>query len=178
MADAYPSSPLTRATRSSRATGRSHKQIASRSSAAAATPTANRHRFAVQLCALRSLGRFVDDFAAAPVRIVNHVGRQLGLAPSLFITPPDRPATMTEHAQRIREYLGYQPFDDDAHARLKQLLKERAADGCVPASLLALAVSTLRAWKVEIPARSTLERLTSSAGARGEQAAWRRSTSA
>ena len=29
----------------------------------------NRHRFAVQLCALRTLGRFVDDVAVVPVRI-------------------------------------------------------------------------------------------------------------
>ena len=63
---------------------------------------ANRHRFAIQLCALRTLGRFVDD---VPVRIANHVGRQLGLPPSLFAAPPDRAATDTGHAQRIRAYL-------------------------------------------------------------------------
>lgn len=131
----------------------------------------NRHRFAVQLCALRALGRFVDDFAAAPVRIVNHVGRQLGLAPSLFIEPPDRRATTADHAQRIREYLGHEPFDD---ARLKGWLADRATEGVPSASLLALAVSTLRAWKMEIPGRSTLERLTGSAGARGDEAAWQR----
>jgi hypothetical protein len=51
---------------------------------------ANRHCFAIQLCALR--GRFAAD---VPVRIANHVGRQLGLPPSLFAAPPDRAATDT-----------------------------------------------------------------------------------
>jgi hypothetical protein len=122
---------------------------------------ANRHRFALQLCALRSLGRFVDDFANTPLRIVNHVGRQLGLAPSLFIAPSERPATMTEYTQRIREYLGYQPFHDNAEARLKKVLSDHADDGKPSELLLALAVSSLRSSKVEIPARTTLNRLTS-----------------
>lgn len=42
---------------------------------------ANRHRFAFQLCALRALGRFVDDVSQVPVRITNHLGHQLGLPP-------------------------------------------------------------------------------------------------
>lgn len=70
----------------------------------------HRHRFAVQLCALRALGRFIDDFADVPVRIANHIGRQLGLPPSLFMAEPNRPATATEQARRIREYLGHVPI--------------------------------------------------------------------
>ena len=55
----------------------------------------------MQLCALRTLGRFVDDFAKVPVRIANHISRQLGLPPSLFIAEPERPATAS-HAARAR----------------------------------------------------------------------------
>ena len=104
----------------------------------------NRHRFAVQLCALRSTGRFVGDFSTVPVRIANHVGRQLGLPPSLFMEAPDRPATATEHAQRIREYLGYQPFDDRAQERLRRWLGDHTAEGILAVPLLALAADTLR----------------------------------
>jgi len=46
----------------------------------------HRQRFALQLCALRNLGYFIDDFAGVPVRIVNHLGRQLGMGPSLFVS--------------------------------------------------------------------------------------------
>jgi hypothetical protein len=57
-----------------------------------------RHSFAIQLCTLRAYGRFLgQDYAAVPVRILNHVGRQLGLPPVLFATPPARKQTDTEH---------------------------------------------------------------------------------
>lgn len=71
--------------------------------------SAHRHRFALQLCALRTLGTLIDDVSKLPVRITNHVGRQLGLPPLLFLEDHDRPATATEQAQRIREHLGYRP---------------------------------------------------------------------
>ena len=134
----------------------------------------NRHRFAVQLCALRTIGRFVGDFATVPVRIANHVGRQLGLPPSLFMEAPDRPATATEHAQRIREYLDYEPFDDRAQERLRGWLGDRTAEGILAAPLFALAAGALRSWRVELPARSTLERLVGNCAARGEEATWQR----
>jgi len=134
----------------------------------------NRHRFAVQLCALRASGRFVDDFATMPVRIANHVGHQLGLPPTLFMEPPDRYATAAEHSHRIREYLDYRPFDDEAQERLRQWLSERAADGVLSSTLVALAIPTLRAWKVELPARSTLERMAGALAVRGEEAMWTR----
>ena len=69
-----------------------------------------RHSFALQLCTLRRYGCFLgNEFSKVPVRIVNHVGRQLGLPPMLFAAPPSRPATDVEHERRIREHLGYQP---------------------------------------------------------------------
>lgn len=73
-----------------------------------------RHRSAIQLCVLRTMGRFVDDFSAFPVEIGNYVGRQLSITPALLIESPDSPATFTEQEQRIRAYLGYQPFDGGA----------------------------------------------------------------
>ena len=133
-----------------------------------------RHRFAIQLCALRSRGCFVDQFTTVPVRIANHVGRQLGLPPLLFIPALDRPATATDHTQRIREYLGYQPFDDSAQERLRRFLGERAGNGILAVPLFAMAVNALRSWQVELPARSTLERLVASCAARGEGATWQR----
>jgi len=129
----------------------------------------NRHRFAVQLCAMRALGHFIDDVCEVPVRITNHVGRQIGRPPVLFIEPAERRATTHEHADRLRSYLGFQPFDEE---RLKQWLDETAAEGIVGDALLDAALRTLRAWKVEAPARSTLDRLVRSASARSEEAVW------
>ena len=68
----------------------------------------NRRRFALQLCALRIFGRFVPNHIAVPVRILNYLGRQLDLPPTLFLPPPHREATDLEQEQRIRAYLQIQ----------------------------------------------------------------------
>jgi hypothetical protein len=82
----------------------------------------NRRRFALQLCALRTYGRFVPNQAVVPVRILNYLGRQLDLPPTLFLPPPHREATDLDQEQRIRTYLQIHPFDAAARERLEQWL--------------------------------------------------------
>jgi TnpA family transposase len=41
----------------------------------------NKRRFALQLCTLRAHGRFLADYEAAPIRMLNHLSAQLGLDP-------------------------------------------------------------------------------------------------
>src|SRR5512134_3852597 len=84
----------------------------------------HRRRFALQLCMLRTYGRFLDDYRQAPLRIVNHLSRQIGLAPVLFLDRPGREPTEQEQAIRIRRYLGLQSFDDHAEARLRDWVRE------------------------------------------------------
>jgi hypothetical protein len=83
---------------------------------------AQRRRFAVQLCALRTYGRFLPKAMPAPVAITNHLARQLALPPVLFGEVPERLATATDHLERIRTYLGWRPFDDEARARVTRWL--------------------------------------------------------
>ena len=64
----------------------------------------NRLRFALQLCVLRLYGRFLTTYDAVPLRIVNHLGRQLGLPPMRLLDPMPRPATESEYQQRLRAY--------------------------------------------------------------------------
>lgn len=48
----------------------------------------NRLRFALQLCVLRLYGRFLPTYDTVPLRIVNHLGRQLALPhPCSCLTP-------------------------------------------------------------------------------------------
>jgi Domain of unknown function (DUF4158) len=63
-----------------------------------------RRRFAVQLCTLRTYGRFLPKAVAAPVAITNYLARQLDLPLVLFGDIPERLATETDHLQRIRLY--------------------------------------------------------------------------
>ena len=119
----------------------------------------NRRRFALQLCALRIFGRFVPNHLAVPVRILNYLGRQLDLPPTLFLPPPHREATDVEQEQRIRAYLHVQPFDAIARERLTQWRTSRAQDGLTPQDLYQHAEAQLREWQVLLPGPSTLERL-------------------
>jgi hypothetical protein len=134
----------------------------------------NRLRFAIQFCALRTLGRFASDVEGVPVRIVNHIGSQLGLPAMLFVKAADRAATETDHAQRIRAYLGYRTFDDAAEEQLAKVIADRAAEGIPSNALVAAAVSALRSWRVQLPGPSTIDRLVSRFASRAEQEAWER----
>lgn len=119
----------------------------------------HRRRFAVQLCWLRAHGRFLDDYRQAPVKIVNHLSRQLGLPPVLFLDRPGRAQTERAQALRIRRHLGLRPFDGGVAADLRHWLRQGAIEGRTAAELLVRAEDKLRGWHVMLPATSTLDRL-------------------
>ena len=119
----------------------------------------HRRRFALQLCVMRVHGRFLDDYRHAPIKIVNHLSRQLGLAPVLFLDRPGRAQTEREQSLRIRRHLGLRGFDQQAAADLREWLRQGAIEGRTVADLLLRAEEKLREWRVMLPATSTLERL-------------------
>ena len=122
----------------------------------------HRRRFALQLCIMRASGRFLDDYRHAPIKIVNHLSRQLGLPPVLFLDRPGREPTERVQAQRIRRYLGLSRFDKTAEANLREWLREGALEGRTAAELLTQAEERLRGWQVILPGTSTLERIVAS----------------
>jgi TnpA family transposase len=122
----------------------------------------HRRRFALQLCMLRAHGRFFEDYRHAPIKIVNHLSRQLGLPPVLFLDRSGREPTERVQAQRIRRHLGLSRFDKAAEARLSEWLREGALEGRTTPELLTRAEERLRAWQVMLPAASTLERIVTS----------------
>lgn len=119
----------------------------------------HRRRFAVQLCWLRAHGRFLDDYRQAPVKIVNHLSRQLGLPPVLFLEWPGRAQTERAQALRIRRHLGLCSFDSGVAADLRHWLRQGAIEGRTAAELLVRAEDKLRSWHVMLPATSALDRL-------------------
>lgn len=137
---------------------------------------ASRRRFALQLCTLRGSGRFVENYASVPVEIANHVGRQVGLAPVLFVDPPEREETEREQRRRIREYLGFRPFKQTEDRRLRGDLAALAEQD--DQALLGLAEALLLSWKVELPAASTLERLVGAVSARVQEEVFERISAA
>jgi hypothetical protein len=125
----------------------------------------HRRRFALQLCMLRAHGRFLADYRRAPIKIVNHLSRQLNLAPVLYLDPPGRAQTERAQALRIRRHLGLRGFDRRVAADLGEWLRQGAVEGRTAAELMARAEDRLRASGVTLPAVSTLERLVASEAA-------------
>ena len=122
----------------------------------------HRRRFALQLCVMRASGRFLDDYRHAPIKIVNHLSRQLGLPPVLFLDRPGREPTERVQAQRIRRYLAVRRFDKAAEANLREWLRAGALEGRNAGELLIQAEEKLRGWQVMLPGTSTLDRIVNS----------------
>ena len=129
----------------------------------------NRRRFALQLCVLRQFGSFLDQYGGVPVRILNHLNRQLGLNPTVSLAEVEREATETSHQQRLRRYLGYRTFDEEARILLEEHLRSRIAQGAWPESLFDSALDALRFWKVVPPVIATIERTVASIAAAGRE---------
>ena len=125
----------------------------------------HRRRFALQLCMMRAYGRFLDDYRAAPLPIVNYLSRQLGLAPVLFLDQPGREPTEREQAQRIRRYLGVRDFDSAAETDLREWLRQGVVEGRGVAELLLRAEERLRSRQIMLPGASTLDRIVHSEAA-------------
>jgi len=119
----------------------------------------HRRRFALQLCMLRNQGRFLDDYRQAPLKIVNHLSRQMDLPPVLFLDRPGRAQTERAQELRIRRYLGLGRFDRTVADNLRAWLGQGAVEGRSAAELLAHAEEKLRDWRIMLPAISTLERI-------------------
>jgi TnpA family transposase len=131
---------------------------------------AQRRRFAVQLRALATHGRFLRAEDEVPVRILNHLAVQLGLAPVVVPDPPPRDDTELEHQQRIRDHLGYRVFDTWAQQELERWAYLQARAGKLPKVVFRLAEQELAmSRKVVLPAPATLERLVASACARARE---------
>jgi TnpA family transposase len=114
---------------------------------------------AIQLCAVRLYGRFLNEVHDLSPRIVNYLSGQLDLPPSLTIQAPERKATYAEQRRNILDFLGFQSFDEMAQARLQVWLEEKARQGLLPAALFEQAEDYLLANRTLLPGPSVLERL-------------------
>ena len=122
-----------------------------------------RHSFrlfiAIQLCAVRVYGRFLNHVHELSPHIMSYLGQQLAWPPALVVAVPERKATYTEHRHNIMTYLGFQPFDDQAHAQLEAWIEHEAQRGMLPDALFQQVEQHLLDQRVLLPGPSVLERL-------------------
>lgn len=114
---------------------------------------------ALQLCAVRLLGRFVKDPTHAPPKIVAHIAAQLDQVTPLFVRVPAREATRLEQQKAILALAGFQRFDEAAGSDLESWLAREARHGDLPTTLFARAEQRLLRKRVLLPGVTTLERL-------------------
>jgi TnpA family transposase len=114
---------------------------------------------AVQLCSVRLYGRFLNQVHDLSPHIVNYLGQQLDLPPSLTIEVPDRKATYTDHRQNILKHLGFQKFDEVVQEQLDIWLGQQAQQGLLPDELFQKAEHYLLDSRILLPGPSVLERL-------------------
>ena len=119
----------------------------------------NRLGFAYQVAFVRVLGRFPQQ---APLEIDGEILRfaalQLGADAETIHAYASRQQTVSEHQQRIGEYLRLRAFDAAAGERLARFLEDEALRLERTASLLARARAWLRDEHVLAPADSVLRR--------------------
>ena len=119
----------------------------------------NRLGFAYQVAFVRVLGRFPQQ---APLEIDGEILRfaalQLGADAETIHAYERRQQTVSEHQQRIGEYLRLRTFDTAVGERLARFLEDEALRLDRTASLLARARGWLRDEHVLAPADSVLRR--------------------
>jgi TnpA family transposase len=114
---------------------------------------------AIQLCAVRLYGRFLNQVHDLSPRIINYLNGQMDLPPSLTIQIPEREATYLEHRRNILDYLEFRKFDDVVQGQLQTWLEEQARQGFLPTELFRRAENYLLASRMLLPGPSVLERL-------------------
>jgi Domain of unknown function (DUF4158) len=114
---------------------------------------------ALQICAVRVYGRFINHVHDVSPHILNYLGQQLALPPSLTVEAPEREATVLEHRQNVLKHLGFQRFDPMAQAQLEPWIAQQARRGTLPEALFQQAEQHLLAQRVLLPGPSVLERL-------------------
>jgi TnpA family transposase len=119
--------------------------------------------FALQLCALRSLGFAPDDLSTTPEEVLLYVARQLDVPAAAIHAYGQRVKTRTTHFQQVQAYLGFRTATPLDLYALQAWLGERALEHDKPSLLLQLACDKLRREQIVRPGLTRLERLVATA---------------
>lgn len=114
---------------------------------------------AIQICSVRLYGRFLNQIHDLSPHIVNYLGQQLALAPSMTVEIPDREKTSREHRHNVLQHLGFQRFDQTTQEQLEAWIARPAHAGLLPTELFQKVEQYLLDNRVLLPGPSVLERL-------------------
>jgi TnpA family transposase len=116
--------------------------------------------FAVQLCTLKLLHTFPNDFSNTPQNLIDFIAVQLGIQPDVLARYLERRPTRFEHQREIRAYLGYREFTGvPVITAIRWLFAKLALADERPIALFNGLIAELIGMRVELPSASTLARL-------------------
>ena len=134
----------------------------------------NKLGFAIQLCCLRWFGFLLADLRPTPQAIVDILVQQIGINEpiDLFLYPQSK-KTLTNHPERIRDYLGFQKCDELQRLRLLNYLTDQVVQLPRIADLMDIACKWLYEKKIVRPATGTLQEIIAEAKTLGMERVYR-----
>ena len=113
---------------------------------------------AIQICAVRLQGNFVDSVLTLSPRVMSYLHYQLKLPPTAFVNEPERRATRSGYHGQILSYLEFGKYNRKSKDEFEEWVKSKAEQGVLPSDILELAEDFLVKKKVILPSRKVLER--------------------
>lgn len=113
--------------------------------------------YAVQLCLLRYPGFVPSNPKDIPLDIIEFIGEQIDVSPNEFLRFLERPTSLREHRQEIKERFRFTSYSKQYDIKLLQHLEKAAEENQSTLNMLTLLINYLRDKKIIVPAFSYLE---------------------
>jgi len=123
----------------------------------------NRILFTIQLCHVKLYGRFLPSCKNLSFEIIEYLAQQLRFDTKNFIPYYTRKATENAHHQRIKKFLAFKDFDNEAETSVQIWIHENISKNLIDESqLYELAENFLKLRKYLLPSKKSLEKQISS----------------
>ncbi|NRO98794.1 Tn3 family transposase [Paraburkholderia sp. NMBU_R16] len=136
----------------------------------------NRLGFAIQLCYLRYPGIQLTPDAEPPTVLLEYIGQQLRVKPSVWSEYAKRDETRREHALELQQAFGYRSFTVADYRHVRAWLTELALQTNSAVMLSQQLVDELRRQRILLPTSRMIDRLCVEALARGTRLFYQRLT--
>lgn len=84
-------------------------------------------RYAVQICNLKLTGRFIILYGRIPLKICNHMTKQLMLEPIINVLAEPHPNTEVKMRRQVSEFLGFKVFNESSYDMIGNWLSSNGA---------------------------------------------------
>ena len=118
----------------------------------------NRLGFALQLCAFRYPGRYLQKGELLPDSLLSFVASQLGISQEAIVKYASRPETRYHHTKEIRRIYKYTPYSKVSLLKFQEWLFQTAMETRSNLELATLFVQECRTRKIILPGITVIER--------------------